>query len=121
MFITVASAATHDVALTVLRILTATMAFPAGIDAVAFPFALQVGKGVVVCPEDTVSFSFSFALPASAFLQLDSSPKASNWLSRETSPGSFRSSVHPIDVLGGFLLGHLGCVWQLNVFGSVVR
>jgi hypothetical protein len=121
VFIAITAAASHDVALAVLRILATTVAFPARVDAVALPFALQVGEGVVGSPEDAMTFSFSFALPTSAFLQLDSAPKASSWLSREASPGSFRSSIHPVDVLGGFLLGHMGDLGQLNVFGPIVR
>jgi hypothetical protein len=56
MFITVANAASHDVARSVLGVLTTSMAFTARVTAVAFPFAFQVDKGVVVSPKETMSF-----------------------------------------------------------------
>jgi hypothetical protein len=56
VFVTIADAASHDVALAVLRILATTVAFPARVDAVALPFALQVDKGVVVGPKEAMPF-----------------------------------------------------------------
>ena len=56
MFITVTNAASHDVARPVLGVLTTSMAFTARVTAVAFPFAFQVDKGVVVSPKETMSF-----------------------------------------------------------------
>ena len=56
MFIAVTNAAPHDVARSVLGVLTTTMAFTACVTAVALPFALQVDKGVVVGSKETMSF-----------------------------------------------------------------
>jgi hypothetical protein len=121
VFITVADAAQHDISPVVLRILPTTMAFSARAETVAFTLALHVGNGIILDQDLAGSFSSLFALSTTAFHQLDDAANASNWFSGEASPSSFRLPVVPVDSLSGFLFGHMGHVWQMGVFGSIIR
>ena len=121
MFLTIADAAEHDVSQMVLRILPATMAFSARVEAVAFTLALHVGNGVILDQELVGSFSSLFALSTTMFQQLDDSSNTSNWLSGEATPSSFRLPVGPVDLFSDFLFGHMSQIRQVDVFGAVIR
>ena len=86
----------------------------------ALAFALEVGKDIVVCPEEASATAFAFAFVVVALEAPEVTPELPHWLVREAAPLSLGPAISHEDGKSCLLLGHVGCVRATKIFLTTV-
>ena len=108
VFLAVADAALHDVAVPVLGILSSTKTFSAAVGPLTFSFPVEVSEGVVLCPKERTTSPFSFPLSAALVAEMFDHPsKPADGFVREPPPFPLCSAVLEVDVFCCFCLAHV--------------
>ena len=121
MVFTVTIMALHGVAITAFWVALPAETTTAGMGTAALTFTLEVGKHVILGPEESpvlAFLAFALALPLKA---TEGAPELPYRFPGEPTPHTFTITVLHVDGGGCFSLRHVGHVWDGKVLHTFVR
>ena len=123
VLLTAATMALHCLSVAIFRILTASKAFTTRVGALAFSFPLEEHGNVFLCEHERLasfavpsSLAFAAPFPPLAEVSLDYPAEPAYGASGKASPGTPRFSKLGVNVLCGFILGHVGEIRSVHCF-----